>query len=124
MGNGLGDSTKVVLKWPDISLCFEAFHTTVTFLTPILFANCVPRRVMDGLRIEAATGGQSNTRRETSWIISVIRSCYGDRKKVEWPGWSVQHACERNEMNSGFKSGNCKGRRTDWECPHGMVRQY
>ena len=79
---------------------------------------------MDGLRIEAATGEQSNTRRETAWIIPVIRSCYGDQKKVEWPDWSVQHACERSEMNSGFKSGNCKGRKTDWECPNGIVRQY
>ena len=82
MGNGLGDSTNVVLKWPDVSICYESFHTTVTFLTPILFAKCLPRGVMDGLRVEAATGGQSNTQRETSWIISVVRSCYDDRKKL------------------------------------------
>jgi hypothetical protein len=64
------------------ALCCETFYTTVTLLTVILlFAKCVPRRVMDGLRIEAATGEQSNTRRETFWIIPVIRSCYGDQKK-------------------------------------------
>ena len=41
---------------------------------------------MNGLRIEAATGGQSNTRQETSWIISVIRSCDSDRKKLNGLG--------------------------------------
>jgi hypothetical protein len=110
VGNGLGDSTNVVLDWPNVrTFMLWAFHTTVTLI--LRFTKCMPRRVMDRLRIEAATGGQSNTRRRTSGIISVIGSCYGDWKKVNGPGGACKPLVRETKWILDFSKGILR----EWE---------